>query len=406
MRGEHVIAPLLALWAALRARTVHWEVAVPVLALGISLIAVIGSSFLSLTTGLMADPLIYFIRLVTPMLLIMGMPSALAIVQNPTLGAAKIIVILATGVAMLTLAGTYVPAVMDVITLWVRTEEGSTWMISQDVGRNSGIFNQPLEAGLFYSVALFSFVHVWRWSGWSRWLMTLCLVGILVGGVLTLSKNFLLLGIGLAIVYSLMIGALSGRVAILIGIPLVIFAPAATYQINANYFDSLDRLYRDGGWLAAISAGRFGLDESDVAGLFQELWRSGDWLRGRGLGSHLPLDNGYLEFFYQGGIVALIGYLVSLSSLTIYALAHRARTEGQLLLIILVYTWLASLGGPVISAGRANVALLLLVSACLADLRRRPTTYADVDDRSVPHSQHLHLDGLAASRQGLPHLPR
>ena len=371
LRMEHIIAPALALWAILRARSVHMEVALPVLALGVSLFAVIVSSIFSHSAGLMAEPLTYFIRLLTPTLLIMGMPNVLAPISNATLSTAKATVVAASVVAILTLVSSFVPIVLEFLTFWIRSEEGSTWMISQEVGRNSGIFNQPLEAGLFYSVALLCLVYAWSFSKWSKLILSLFLIAILIGGALSLSKNFLVLGVGLAIAYAFMMKVISARTVILLGVPLVLLAPSA-YKFNYNYFDSLYTLYYEGGLVAAVSAGRFGLNESEVSILFQQLWTSGDWLTGRGLGSHLPLDNGYLEFFYQGGVIALIGYIVALGAITIHAASNSTRPEGKILLVVSIYIWLASLGGPVISAGRANVALLLLTAACLVDLRPKP----------------------------------
>lgn len=41
----------------------------------------------------------------------------------------------------------------------------------------------------------------------------------------------------------------------------------------------------------------------------------------------------------------------------------------MLLLTLLAYTWLASLGGPVLTANRANICLLVLWAACIASIR-------------------------------------
>lgn len=122
----------------------------------------------------------------------------------------------------------------------------------------------------------------------------------------------------------------------------------------------------------ALTAGRLGSSDTEVSQLFAQLWTQGHWVYGRGVGSQLPLDNGYLEYFYQGGVLALCGYVVSLVALALPAVAHARRIEGKLLFYLLLFVVIASLGGPVVTANRANVTLMLLMVACIVTMRRNP----------------------------------
>ena len=114
----------------------------------------------------------------------------------------------------------------------------------------------------------------------------------------------------------------------------------------------------------ALTAGRLGAGDTEVSLLFSELWSQGFWVFGRGLGSHLPLDNGYLEYFYQGGILSLLGYIYFLVALYLSGVNEKSSLHGKLMNSLLFFIAVASLGGPVVTASRANIALILLVIAC------------------------------------------
>ena len=118
----------------------------------------------------------------------------------------------------------------------------------------------------------------------------------------------------------------------------------------------------------AISAGRLGSSETGVSQLFADLWDRDRWILGRGLGSHLPLDSGYLEYFYQGGALAIVGYLAFLVVLAVAAIRYRATAGGKLIGCLLVLTVAGSTGGPVITASRASVAFMLLLAAAFVSI--------------------------------------
>jgi len=143
--------------------------------------------------------------------------------------------------------------------------------------------------------------------------------------------------------------------------------PSLVGRYNQSYLDSLLDLYYDGGLISALSAGRVGGEgEGSVSILTNDLITSGDWVTGRGLGSYLPLDSAFLEYFYQGGIFALAGYVAALVILSFIAWRDRRSEIGKLLIFVVAYVWIASIGGPTLTASRANVSLVMLISSCLA----------------------------------------
>lgn len=370
LRVEHLLVPLLALFAFIGARHIRPETALSVGALIFSLFALALSSYFSWETGLDAPAFSSFVRLAMPALMLMAFPYVLSDVPDPLRRTCRAIIILSIVITVFAILSLYSGRVLGWLMLWVKSGEESVWEASRDVGRVTGIFNQPLEAGQFFSIALLALIYEWKEANGREVVLRYAgLAFILIGGAFCLSKNFLVLGTVLALIYAISIRLVSLRMAIALSVPIVISAPIIIMKYNANYIESLVDLYYKGGLLSAVTAGRFGMVQSDVSYLFSSIWLSDDWLLGRGLGSHLPLDNGYLEFFYQGGALALLGYLGFLGVLGWYGYRHRKSDDGKLLLFLILYVTGASFGGPAISANRANVALMILIAACMVTLR-------------------------------------
>jgi hypothetical protein len=377
LRMEHVVLPLLALFAlgyALHPTSrVYGPTTMGGLALFVSLLAVLLGSAQSEVTGSAASPLGMFIRLCMPLLMLMSFTFALGCVSCVLTGTARAIV--GTGViaGICSLSSVFFD-ISAPLSLWVRLEEDAVWAQAMAIGRFTGLFNQPLEAGVFFSVALLAVLYLCKACPQDRVFNGLGLALILVGGLLSLSKNFTLLGLTLGMAFAVSIHLISLPGAVVLSMTAGAGITALILELNASYAGSLIDLFEDGGWFLALTAGRLGSVDTEVSQLFAQLWTNGHWLYGRGLGSQLPLDNGYLEYFYQGGALALSGYMVFLGALALPATAHARRIEGKLLLYLLLFVVAASLGGPVVTANRASVALILVIAACIVTMRRHPFT--------------------------------
>lgn len=370
LRVDQLVVPLVATPALLMARRQHFSTFYWGIPLLVSLVALAISSRLSWQTGLAANGLFSMVRIALPVVALMAFPVILARVPRATEMTAISTVGCAGVASLAALAGLASPRALNIMTYWVRADEDSVWSQARDVGRFSGIFNQPLEAGVFYSIALLALVYCWKNARLSKYLLLALLVLILAGGGLSLSKNFIVVGIAVSIAYALWIGVIPVWLVIAVAIPTAIALPPVFAKYNPEYVDSLYALYYTGGLFSALTAGRFGQEDSQVSILFQSLFEVGDWPLGRGLGSHLPLDNGFLEFFYQGGIVALAGFVLALVALLAYGWRSRSNDIGRLLIALTLFTAGASLGGPAFTANRANIPLLLLTAAAIVDLRR------------------------------------
>jgi hypothetical protein len=370
LRVEHVLMPTLLLWPIFNARKVHAQTPLIVGSLTIAAFAAALFSQYSLETGADAEPISQFVRLMLPAVAFMVLPSVLPQNQNVTVNVSEAAAITGALSAAITAASLVNSSAQSLLSFWIQGGEGSVWLNAQDVGRYTGIFNQPIESGIFYSVCLIAAVHAYRYGNLNRIMLLSAMALIIFGGSASLSKNFIVLGTACAIGYAFWNQLLSRSLLVILSIPIIAVAPIALERFNLNYITSLRDLYSEQGLVGALSAGRFGSEGGSVSILFESLFDSGDWTTGRGLGSQLPLDSGYLEYLYQGGIAALLGYVIVLVALSWYGWVNRAHRDGQLLMVLMGYIWLSSAGGPTITASRAGIVLLIAVCACIVTIRQ------------------------------------
>jgi len=261
-----------------------------------------------------------------------------------------------------------------------QTDAGTVWQRAAQLGRYTGLFDQPLEAGLAYSIAGLSWIYavaVMRKTTVLRWVL---LVGVIVGGVLTVSKIFVIGGVVTMIMYAL----LSRARRIIIGWRALVAGGLAT-GIGAfvvGQWQGINRLLRlfdtgdvdAGGLLAKYTARRFGDEAFTVVTLFRRTYEESP-IYGFGFGARggLPIDNGYLEFFFQGGAVALGLYCIIL--LIMLAAAIRGlrggSEEGKLLAALWILTTGAAFGGPVFTANRSSVIFWIVVTLGISIAWRR-----------------------------------
>jgi hypothetical protein len=316
-----------------------------------------------------APPENMFLRLLTPIILLMAFSLIGCSAQNYFEYSIKSITLFASFLALLNIFVAIFPDINEYLSPWVSIGDEGVWSQSSLIGRVVGIFNQPLEAGVFFSISLLTAITYSKIYLEKFWLLNLLyVILIIVGGALSLSKIFLILGLFIALLYSVSIKVIRTRsffvwllmISILINL-LALYAPA--------YFDSLFDLYENGGFIFALSAGRFDGGESENMLLYLRVFGDLNWISGFGLGSYLPLDSGYLEYLYQGGVCAFLGYLIFILWLFRISLVSWHYLQGKLLCFIVLLIIFGSMGGSVISANRANVVLFLLVASILGSLK-------------------------------------
>lgn len=243
--------------------------------------------------------------------------------------------------------------------------EQSVWYAAENIGRYNGIFNQPLEAGNFYSTALIALIMLNRLFQYDGSKYLVALIFIVIGGTLSLSKNFVILGVFIG---TLLYFNLSRRRWYIYLIALSFLGISLFFVVyffmGDAYRDSFITLYQNDGLVSLITAGRFGDEVTEVQRLFALFFQDG-FYRGFGLGSQATLDNGFLEYAYQGGVAAIFFYCLFYFIAMTYSVLNFNSGYSKVALALLSYGFLASIGGPVITANRSNIGYIFLLCGCV-----------------------------------------
>lgn len=241
------------------------------------------------------------------------------------------------------------------------------------LGRHTGIFHQPLEAGAMYSIGLIMWVYSAQRKGWQigvgHWVSLLLL---LVGGTLGVSKTFLF--VGLPIAFSMAVGV--GRTYLGLKSMLVAVGGVGSFVgiLSVIPWDGRYRLLRwlsfdsqqsgGAGFLYRYTAGRIGAD-GEVLAKVRDVADS-SVLVGQGVGTWTgSVDNEVLNVFIWAGSVGVVLYAVALLIVLMHGLTltmtQGMELQGWLIAALVALTVVGGVGGPVLTANRVGVALGLVL---------------------------------------------
>jgi hypothetical protein len=251
--------------------------------------------------------------------------------------------------------------------------ETSTAENAAQMGRFSGIVNQPAEAGILYSLALIAGVYLYRHR---VWLFSLVSAVLVVGGTLTVSKIFLVVGLPVALWQALRASErrLGRTVAVVglggAGLGLLGSGTLAGWQ-GSQGLTGLLAPAGDQDFLYLYTAGRFG-DSSTLHAVTDAVLHYSPWFGFglRGLGQ--PYDNGWVEALAVSGLAGAAIHTVVLGALVAAWWSRRGRVpraESMLAGGVVLILVGASLGLPALTANRvATVAWILIGLLLLAPL--------------------------------------
>lgn len=301
--------------------------------------------------------------------------------------------------AMLALASTYLDLTPFLSQFWgneaVDPSTETVAGLSAQLGRATGLVNQPAEAGTLYGIALFSAIYILRDK---PTLLAAAILVLVVGGVITVSKVFLLIGLPIASWQVLRLTGDRRRRLAVVGGSILLFAVGAG---RAGLIDEwqgsrfLARLLEPaGGVLEFYTAQRLG-ESSYLLPIIEYVLRDSPVLGMGAAGLFFPYDNGWVEALVIGGIVGVIAY-----SLTLLLLIHAwwtrrfvvSQAESMLGGGLVLLAMGASFGFSPLTANRvATVLWVLLALTVLA----RPVAFA-----SGSHSISPRQRVFTASRHG------
>lgn len=262
---------------------------------------------------------------------------------------------------------------------WIRADEGGKAVAinALNMGRYTGIFNQPAEAGICYSLALFCLLYLAQVARRPR-TGPLAAGGLLlvVGGVLTVSKVFLFCGLPLIVFMVLLDRHRRRRIALVFASIVAIYqgqqGPEFLNEWNGQ--DALAALFDPSrADASSLTAGRFGAGGT-LAHVGDQVLDHHRWF-GLGAGGVIaPYDSTWLEALVTTGVVgaALVAAVLLVLAVRWYgARRGQLRPEWTLAGATLVLAVGASLGMPSLTGNRVSTVMWLLLS-CLVLTHRHP----------------------------------
>lgn len=238
--------------------------------------------------------------------------------------------------------------------------------------RQSGIFDQPVESGLIYSIALILWLYLSALkykikTSVSIFEMTKLFL-IVSGGLISISKTFLFVGSPLFFLMCLFFSKSKGKILQFAAIFsfsiffLLSVAPWPGSSMFLGYFTPKN--YTTDSALSILSGSRYNLSASSGNGItFQSgiLDNSVDIYQkhffGKGITKYMALDNGLLEFFSYAGLLGVLSflYLIFLIFFTTRRLHHIDKKMAIYIFAISVLIVVANLGSPVFTMNRVSI---------------------------------------------------
>lgn len=283
----------------------------------------------------------------------------------------------------------------------------SVWAAAKTMGRHCGLFQLPIEAGVAYCTGLVAWMY-WSTTVQSRsFLLWTCLPLIIVGGLLPVSKVFLL---GAPMLVLTFFALVRGRPRIAVGVGIAGFLIVSlTWFPQFAEWEGPDRI----SGLFASEVGRDVLNTYTAGRLDTQ----GGWtgkvtydvmleapLSGYGYASGIgPYDSAFMERMVTGGVPMLLLYLAALAVIgntARYGL-RVSRIHGAVLACIFLLVVGTSFGSPVLSMNRSSIWLwvFLALSVRIIETSRRIIRERHRELRNAVNSFELPIcPGLGQSR--------
>jgi hypothetical protein len=254
----------------------------------------------------------------------------------------------------------------------------SVSILAASMGRTSGIFNQPAEAGIAFSAGLLACFALISMRFHQPILWSFCAVPIIAGGLVSASKIFLLIGFPLTVILILFMSTWRLRFTYVAVLATITIIDASILFVNGWRLNSylINSYVNTENPLSGITAGRVGAD-SALTPLFKEVEKENPFV-GLGIeGIPFPVDSQVSETLmisgYLGtGAIALFFLLLLTRWIKLLKISDKAQFVfiGSLLALVTA----SAVGIPSLSSNRSSALILVLLASYLLCGSRRPVT--------------------------------
>jgi hypothetical protein len=293
--------------------------------------------------------------------------ATMATGQRLLLRACRLIAVFAAANGVLAIVMTRIDLAYLIRIFWAAEGGETVWESAAQQGRISGIFNQPAEAGLAYGIAALAACYAWRKR---PGVLYGVLVPIMIGGLLSVSKVFVVGAMPLVLWQVWQSRSGSGKIAAaLVGIGTFLTVAQSGFAREWVGFDFLGRLFRPGdkGLVNLYTAGRIGGESTHMSDVIADVSGTDPLLGAGASGLRIAYDNGFLEAFVVAGLIGVACYSLSLVWICLLASTDDDQERRRFLFLLMALSTGASLGITALTANRASTLLwLILALAVLA----------------------------------------
>jgi hypothetical protein len=259
-------------------------------------------------------------------------------------------------------------------------------------GRFTGIFNQPAEAGVAYGVALFCLIFLTQVSGKSWTTIRIVLgVALTVGGILSISKMFLIGGLPISLILLLKDHKNRFRaIAAIAAIASCFWLLGAnhllpTWAIGPSMLRNL--VYSNSSTITTATAGRYG-PNSSLGPLAIDIVRSSPWVGFGAGGVAAPYDSMWVEALAVSGIfgvILIVCVFILLFGQWLRLRGILPRPERQLSGAALLLAFGGSFGLPTLTGNRVSTLLWLIIGTLIVS--QAGSRSVSSAWRALPHPQ-------------------
>jgi hypothetical protein len=257
--------------------------------------------------------------------------------------------------------------------------------LSISAGRLSGVFAQVVEGGFAYALGLFLWVFNYKGRDNIGWLHYALFMLILIGGILTLSKVFLVIGIPLFLFCAgakKLISIVSVLLICIVSVTLInpsLIGIINEYQGLVYLFRLIDLDMLD--FFTVYTSGRFSSESMIMVNIINTLNISP--FIGLGYGSIETSDFSLNEVISLGGLVGLLAYLSLHVLIAVLIFKLKKGAKRTLYINFIVLTFLASISAPIITANRISVFICLIVAWAYCETHRNTYNFTRDSHRVV-----------------------
>lgn len=231
-------------------------------------------------------------------------------------------------------------------------------------GKFSGVFNQTFLVGFIYSFGLLAWAYIYKNenSHKTRLKKIILFIFIAIGGVMSFSKIFLVIGMPLFLFFIGLKRFLYISFFVFLSFLIILYFNNELFQIIRDY-EGMKYVYRlisfSGNFLDVFTSGRFSDDSLIIPGIIYTL--STNTFFGFGYGSIETSDFSFYEIISLGGMINLLAYSLLLIFMILPIFFLKSTKDIYFYSFFILLSFMSSIAAPIFTANRISIIIWYVV---------------------------------------------